>query len=161
MDAWSLVKVVNGAMKAVGLSTGVVGTVVSGPIGVAVGATLYVKKWIDSENSKIFESVKKREGCPHIVMLEGSPPTPSAVLYVADHGGVAWKFGESALYFWHKEITFRPNIFSEAFVRGSNGVKWIRDTASFSSSVTRPGEGYGCSECRKANSTRNQGAQHK
>lgn len=92
MDPGSLVKLADSGMKAVGIGTGALGSVLAGPLGVAVTATMYLKQWVDSQQSEVFEAVKKRESCPHIEMVEGSPPTPSALALVADRGGVAWRF---------------------------------------------------------------------
>jgi hypothetical protein len=82
----------------------------------AVSATFLIKKWVDSENAEVLEAVRQREGCAHIEMVEGSPPTPVACAYVHDKGGIAWKISESACFFWHPETTFKPLIFTEAFI---------------------------------------------
>ena len=149
MDPWSIVRGVNTGLRALGVGTGPIGVLVSGPVGIAITATYAIKKWVDSENVKVFDLVRKREGCSHISMLEGSPPTPSALLYVADHGGVAWRTAGASLYFWHVESTFKPLVFSDALVPGSKGVKLVQSNKAFTSAVLRPSSGYGCSECRK------------
>jgi hypothetical protein len=144
--AWSIGKLIwDGGKVAAGSSN---------PIGWAVSATLLFKKWVDSENAKLLELVRQREGCAHIVMLEGAPPTVVAYTYVRDNEGVAWKVGQSALFFWHPDTTFKPKLFTNAFVPGERGVTSVADAAGFHQKVARPQEGYGCSQCRAANSDR-------
>jgi hypothetical protein len=120
----------------------------SNPLGWAVSATMLFKKWVDSENAKLLEIVRQREACPHIVMLEGSPPTIVAAEYVRLSEGVAWKVGESALFFWHPDATFRPLVFTTAFVPGPRGAKSVANAAAFGNVIARPEGGYGCSQCR-------------
>ncbi|MCR5869138.1 hypothetical protein [Aquincola sp. J276] len=150
MNPWSLIKLADSGMKAVGIGTGALGSVLAGPLGVAVTATMYLKQWVDSQQSEVFEAVKKRESCPHIEMVEGSPPTPSALALVADRGGVAWRLGSGSLYFWHAETPFRPSVFSDALLPGVRGVTRVTTQREFALKVVRPADGYGCSACRRA-----------
>jgi hypothetical protein len=152
MGTWSVIKAVEGFVKNVGIPTGKVGVFLGG----AIGATVLVSDWVDSEASKIFESVKKREGCSHIKMLEGSPPTPSACLYVSQKGGVAWTFGETSLYFWHQSTSFKPLVFTRVIIPGANGVTLADSSSEFNQKVKRPHEGYHvCQKCKAAQQNAN------
>ncbi|MCM8612039.1 hypothetical protein [Accumulibacter sp.] len=153
-SAWSLVRLVSSGMNAVGVNTGPLGAAVGGPVGVAVTSAFLVKKWVDSSAAKMLELVRQREACAHIEMLEGAPPTPSAVEYVSRNAGMAWRFGESALYFWHPEASFKPLVFNWALVPGKSGVDLVRDSREYDAAVSRPIAGYGCSRCRAVNAQR-------
>jgi hypothetical protein len=153
-SAWSIVRLVSSGLSTVGVNTGPIGAAVGGPVGVAVTSAFLVKKWVDSSAAKMLELVRQREACPHIDMVEGSPPTPSAVEYVFQNGGIAWRFGESAQYFWHPEASFKPLVFDWALVPGKSGVDLVRDGQQYDMAVHRPRAGYGCSRCRAVNSQR-------
>lgn len=149
LKAYKIGKVVRG------IATG------TNPLGAAIGATLLVKDYVDSERSKVHRAVLDAEGCAHIQMLEAfwGAPTPSAFGYVADHGGVAWRPGQSPLYFWHPERFFKPTLFSQAFVRvdgAHSTVHIVNSDLEFRQRVLlQKGFGYGCRRCYDARSAAN------
>jgi hypothetical protein len=143
---WSIIRLINAGK---GVLAG------ANPIGFATSATMFVKKLVDSESAELLKNVQQREGCAHIQLIEGSPPTPSAFLYVSNHGGVAWNNATgSSFYFWHPDTTFKPLVFGWALVPSPRSVSLVRSVEEYCRSINQPKDGYGCSQCRAANARR-------
>lgn len=155
MGTWSAIKLGDGVLKAVGIGTGAVGRILSGPVGVAISAVSLLQTWVEADNAEILVHARQREGCPHIGMISGSPPSIAALSFVAQWGGVAWIFGDTVLHYYHEEATFRPLVFNQIMLKGSSGkVTTANSDIEYQRLVHRPIDGYGCSKCRDKQKSR-------